>query len=288
MAVDEARIARIAADNARIADTAKWLSAGLAGLGGLLIAGLQLASLGALDDPTRITAAAAGGVVAFACFVAATLATVSVLLPVRLTLPALAAREAGKGGADPVVAWIHANRGGRVLRAPNDTLAELDHDYDEALAKRREALRAYHETPNATTKAEAKRRTDRALELNGVVGELLAEAAHRETRQSWQNVLLVLPALGVGALLGILALAWALTEPAQDPVDLRGADLSGELRDAELRGAVLDGMKITGADLTGTFLGEASHTQTVWTRVTCPDGTLSDDAGKTCAGHLEP
>ena len=284
---DQARIARLAADTKQLGDTAKWLTAGLAGIGALLIAGLQLASLGGLDDTGRIVAAAAGTVVALAGLIGATLVTLRVLLPSRISLESLAAREREKP-ADPVIAWIHAHRGERVLRDQDDTLAKLAADYTKALAARRDALAANRRRPGDATRAEAQRCTEYAYGLNGIIAETLAEANHRQARRSWDVARLAVPFLALATLAGILALTWAVTAPADGTVDLRGADLSGELRGAELRGVVLDGVTLDGTDLTGTYLGEASQDKTVWSGVTCPDGTSSDAAGKTCAGHLTP
>ncbi|WP_369410317.1 pentapeptide repeat-containing protein, partial [Micromonospora solifontis] len=40
------------------------------------------------------------------------------------------------------------------------------------------------------------------------------------------------------------------------------------------------------ADLSGADLTGASLHGVVWRATTCPDGTNSDTAGGTCAGHL--
>ena len=59
--------------------------------------------------------------------------------------------------------------------------------------------------------------------------------------------------------------------------DLVGADLIGaDLRYADLRYADLTNADLSGADLTGVY----------WFSTTCPDGTNSDDNGKTCVNNL--
>jgi hypothetical protein len=289
MAVDEERIAGLAADTAALAETAKWIAAGLAATGALLITGLQLADLGGLDDTATIAAAAVGAVVALGCFIGGALVTLGVLLPSRVSLEALAEREAELGTRDPVIRWVHDNRGSRVLRDGNDTFERLLVDYRKALRERSEALRENQQDPTAATAARAKRHSERAAQLNAVVAETLEEARHRQARRSFELVKRWMPLLAIGALVGVLAIVWAANEPAPGSLDLRGADLSsGELRDAELRGAVLDGLKIDGVDLRGTFLGGAGIEKTEWANVICPDGAMSADAGETCAGHLEP
>ena len=47
-------------------------------------------------------------------------------------------------------------------------------------------------------------------------------------------------------------------------------------------------MTISGANLKGTYLGDAAIKDVTWKDTLCPDGTNSDTAGNTCAGHLEP
>lgn len=67
----------------------------------------------------------------------------------------------------------------------------------------------------------------------------------------------------------------------------RGATLSGvsfqgaSLRDADMRGARFYGVDLRTADLRGALIDD-----TEWLRTWCPDGTLSDENGGTCAGHL--
>jgi hypothetical protein len=63
-----------------------------------------------------------------------------------------------------------------------------------------------------------------------------------------------------------------LTQANLTAAILTGADLSG----ANLSGANLSGAAMTGAILTGV----------VWSKTTCPDGSLSISNGGTCIGHL--
>jgi uncharacterized protein YjbI with pentapeptide repeats len=70
--------------------------------------------------------------------------------------------------------------------------------------------------------------------------------------------------------------------------DLRGASLAwSSFSDADFRHARLDGADLTGANLTGADLRGVKGLATVtWAATTCPDGTVSDDNGGTCLGHL--
>lgn len=79
--------------------------------------------------------------------------------------------------------------------------------------------------------------------------------------------------------------------------NLTGADLTGAnlynanlnsaiLRGANLSGANLDGALLAYTDLTGADLSGATLNGTIWSRTTCPDGTITKANGGTCVGHL--
>lgn len=55
----------------------------------------------------------------------------------------------------------------------------------------------------------------------------------------------------------------------------------------DLNGADLTGANLTGADLKGATLEGAILRNVIWGKTTCPDGTISDSNGGTCAGHLK-
>jgi outer membrane protein assembly factor BamB len=61
-----------------------------------------------------------------------------------------------------------------------------------------------------------------------------------------------------------------------------GANLSG----AYLAGADLSSANLTQANLRGAILTEANIAGAKWLQTTCPDGTLSNNDGGTCVGHL--
>jgi outer membrane protein assembly factor BamB len=84
--------------------------------------------------------------------------------------------------------------------------------------------------------------------------------------------------------------------------NLKGANLSGcYLPNANLAGASAIGANLSGAYLAGADLSSANFSQATlrgavltnanvsgvkWSQTTCPDGTLSNDHGNTCVGHL--
>jgi len=83
--------------------------------------------------------------------------------------------------------------------------------------------------------------------------------------------------------------------------ELRGANLSGarlvrknfegaDLTGATFEGASFEGVLFSHADLTGATLptGKGALDGAFFGGARCPDATLADDHGGTCAGHLEP
>lgn len=84
--------------------------------------------------------------------------------------------------------------------------------------------------------------------------------------------------------------------------NLKGVNLSGcylpnaSLAGANATGANLSGAYLTGADLSsvnfsqanlrGAVLTDANVSGVKWLQTTCPDGTLSNNNGATCVGHL--
>jgi streptogramin lyase len=81
--------------------------------------------------------------------------------------------------------------------------------------------------------------------------------------------------------------------------DLRGCDLAGavligvDLSGADLRWATIglspmQQADLTDADLRGSDLQHATLDGATWSSTICPDGSLSDDNGGSCLGHLRP
>lgn len=69
--------------------------------------------------------------------------------------------------------------------------------------------------------------------------------------------------------------------------DLQQADLMGaDLTDADLAGANLRGANLMAADFEGAILTQADVRDVTWSTTRCPDGTVSDQNGGTCLGHL--
>ena len=72
-------------------------------------------------------------------------------------------------------------------------------------------------------------------------------------------------------------LGFSLLTSAHAGANMEGCDLTG----ASLKKCDLDGVNFNNAVLKGTNMGA-----TVWPSVICPDGTLSNECGYSCEGHL--
>jgi hypothetical protein len=286
---DEQLLTRLQARTVATGESAKWMVAALGGIGALLLTGLQLAKVSGVDGVDRHAALLLGSALGVAGLILAGLVTVRVLLQSSVSLEDLAAREAGeRPDRYRLLPWITESRA--TVLPGYDSVSELVADYRKSFDEAARTLAEHYADPLDPDKAIAAQEADeRALTVNGVTAELVAHARCRETQRTFTLARRWLAGIGPLVALGILAVTWALNAPARPPVDLRGAELtSGTLVNAELVKAKLDGLKISGMDLRGTNLGEASIEKTTWTDTRCPDGVRSDNAGDTCAGHLEP
>jgi uncharacterized protein YjbI with pentapeptide repeats len=75
-----------------------------------------------------------------------------------------------------------------------------------------------------------------------------------------------------------------LSNANSSAVDLSGA----ELQYADLSGANLTQTSFGQANLTGADMSGATLTGTYWSDTICPDGTISDNDGDTCANNMTP
>jgi hypothetical protein len=272
--------------NQRIRDAAKWLIASSAAVGAALIAGSQLSSIGRLDVglPTtigtaRLWIASLGALLSLVAVVAIIRTGVRLLLPKLVVIGDLAdAWDAPSAELRPVVAFFRQHP--KYLQGAASP-ADLVRKREERIKQLTEAAAAGEPVAELRTR------------VAGVDQRITATermAQHQALRADFgQSLRRLTPATAVAAI-GIVAFAWAANPPARTvTADLRNAKLTGAfLRDADLRNAKLDGADLTGADLTGAKLEGASLVRVIWARTTCPDGSSSEENGRTCAGHLNP
>ncbi|GIE99961.1 pentapeptide repeat-containing protein [Paractinoplanes rishiriensis] len=270
----------IVAGNERIRDTAKWFIAGLAAVGAALIAGSQLSSIGRLEVgwPTsvataRLWVAVSGAVLALAAVVFAITGAVRVLLPVGVLIADLA-----ENWATPEPRFCRAVEFFR--RRPKYLQGVAG---PQELIDRRQALVDQLGKPGADPNLDRK-----IAAMDQRVDAIESMASHETLAATFDRCLRRLLVASAVVAAGVVAFAWAANPPAKTvTADLRNARLTGAfLRDADLRNAKLDGADLTGADLTGADLTGASLVKVVWSRTTCPDGSVSDANGQTCKGHL--
>jgi hypothetical protein len=286
---DAARLELLEAHARTEAGSSKWLAAALGGVGALLLGGLQLANLGGLEGFDRIAASVLAGLVATLGVVGAIIVTVGAMMPISLTFADLEHADSDDGRRTKALRdWIGKNRR-RLLRG-DERVADLSADYERALAEVNTRYAAWYADPdNPEKEMRAKAAGEWRLYLNGLISELVAEAKLHMTRRAVRRSRWAVMGASVAVAAGIVVLILATTEPEAPALDLRGADMTGlKLGNVELRGVNLSGMTIKNADLTGADLRDATIDGTTWVNTICPDGVNSDNAGKTCAGHLTP
>lgn len=291
----------LSAPTTQIRETAKWLVAGLAAVGAVLVAGSQLASLGKLDlgsplsgdtwqstQTARLWIALLGLVVALGAVLLALRATLPLLVPQDWPLRAVVDEFAKE--KSPARTFLSAHPEYLSPYAtPQELLdrqEELERErgqkqqlYDNALDDGREAANEALKTTRHKLAAAYRHAED----LGALVGYVTLKDSFTLSKR-W-----ILGMAGAVAL-GTCAFAWAANPPdAAKAASLAGADLSGtDLGAAKLQKADLTGADLRSADLGGADLSGAVLDGVQWGRTTCPDGRLSDEVGGSCAGHLEP
>jgi hypothetical protein len=298
----------------RVRESAAWLVGAFGAVGLLLVPGLQLADLGALDD-TRLWVALGSVIVA-----AVALGIAVALIAPLLRSSATTIVDLGKSSrpwAEEVRAALNANR--TLFRHTTSVGGLIGRDEDarwklsnvrlqkRATADRlRRAQAALAGAPPAKV-GQAAVACAIAREHDARVAELVsgAESNLREIEEATaaveavarfyeaairfrraRNRLVLCTVVVAGAM---AALAIASHPPPPGVADfshahLTAVDLSGtDLRDATFAHATLTRVNLTGANLDGADLDDVT-----WRTVRCPDGHDSDDAGGTCEDHLTP
>lgn len=271
----------------RIRDAAKWLIAASAAVGAVLIAGSQLSSIGQLDLGRRLYAAIGGVALALMAVVFAMWVAVQVLRPIGVTLKELQDHWAANDRAD--VKFFHKNPGQLGYSSPTDLRTAREQAWQEREDKRVALDAASGEAARKTAQEQFDAADDEYERINSDVLSILQNAQYQLLQDKFNKTLWKLLAAAVLAAGGIMVFAWAANPPKPPSVttSLRNAHLIGaDLRDANLAGADLTGADLTDANLRGADLSNAVVKDVTWLNTTCPDGTNSDDAGKTCRGHL--
>jgi hypothetical protein len=289
---------RVDAQGNQIREAAKWLIGSFAAVGGALIAGSQLSSIGKLPvcapsstDCARLWIAGGGAVVALLGVMWAVWTGVALLAPSRLQVSDLKLKWKRK---EPIYEYFNANpgqlQGFRNLEDPEATQTAASKRYDDLHAR---VLRAQ----GASRDKIVEEMEEAAEELRVVirrVDDVVTIANHVEYVHFFRGSALRRLIAGAGAAaIGIVAFTWAANPSGPLPkVSMRGAALPGvnlsgaNLVGVDLMGANLRGADLTGADLEGANLDDADVRNVVWSGTICPDGSNSDKAAGSCENHL--
>jgi hypothetical protein len=184
----------------RLRDTSKWLIGVFAAVGGVLIAGTQLASIGSLipGDWLRFAIAVVGLLVAISGAAWVIAAALNVATAGSVSLTGLASRPSN----DSVRTRLE---GDQALMGTYGDLGALDRRYTDALRKRREAYEAYQIDDADADKLAASQRAHDDLEFVGqTVGNVLDVASFEDVANTFKHARGSL--LG-GALLAALGVA---------------------------------------------------------------------------------
>jgi hypothetical protein len=273
--------------NSQIRDAAKWLIASAAAVGAALIAGSQLSSIGALEvgwpttvETTRLWVAVAGAVVGLVSITYILWTAVKLLPEVHVTIREIVDSWDNPSNPGLALAIAHLKQNPRYLQG-FETPKALEEHRDAAVT----ALRAMSDED----KIKEQQDYIRGLDLR--IGAVERRAASKVLLASFRTALKRLLYGTAATAMGILAFAWAANPPTTPPptANLENAQLvDADLRDADLAGVDLDNADLTDANLTGADLTDASITDVTWRNTICPDGTNSDAAENSCAGHLTP
>jgi hypothetical protein len=266
--------------NNRIRDAAKWLIGSSAAVGAVLIAGSQLSNIGRLDPGPRLALAIGAVVVGLIAVVYTIWKTVSLLPPVTVTITDLsAAWDKPDRRLKPAVDFFRSHP--KYLQG-YESPAELEEERSEFVSALSDPLRPLNED-------EVKQLNRAIADRDGRVDAIQQIAQHKVLEGRFKATLgQLLVATGFVAA-GIITFAWASNPKPVPPASANLTDArltNANLRDADLSHAKLDHVDFTNSDLTGAHLGGASIFGVKWQNTICPDGTNSNSAGNSCAGHL--
>lgn len=196
----------LAAAEARIRDTAKWLTVSVASIATLLAAGTQLSSLGKLasNGGRMHTAMLAGGV---------TLAMVAIILGASVWVAATPAHSLKELVADPPMGL------GDALTAPDymdgvETVGSLNIAFNDAVTERRAAYSDALQTPYTREKNDRLTAADgKVIYLSGVIQNLIGVVRYRNLAFRWRLAGWTVVVAGAVAAAGLGVFAWAVNPP---------------------------------------------------------------------------
>lgn len=184
----------------QIRETAKWLVVCLAAIGGVLVAGVQLSSVGSLEPHSEryITAIWAGVLTGLG---AASILYGAVLTATKKALPLSALNSD---------AYIFKDK---VLLQGQESLNTLRTNYQDALEQKSKALEANYKMPSQRTRVMADTAQARVEYLDGIVRNVLEVASYHRLLDQWRVSALIISVGAALASVGIAMFAWAANPP---------------------------------------------------------------------------
>lgn len=189
----------------RLRETAKWLIGAYAAVGAAIIAGLQLTSLGKVEDPTRFWVGAIAAAVALIAVVAGISKIATVLAPVKI-------EAADLGPGSDAEKMVHATP--TLLKGQAATLADLQSQYETALSEfqdKRATARGALDDPAERTTAEgaAEQARSRMMALFDPLDGMRKLVLFERVQQRYDDAKRALGVAAVVIIVGVITFAWA-------------------------------------------------------------------------------
>lgn len=205
----------------RLRDTSKWLIGAYAGVGAILVAGLQLTSLGKVEDDTRLWLAIAGAAAALLAVTLGIGAIARVLAPVSVV-------DNDDLGANSEMQTLTASDP-LWLKGMAPDLQTLRTEYTQALTTYQNARAVARDTPS--TEADEAKANARAamLALFDPLDRLRKQVLFNKVQNRFKDAkrLLLLSSLVVAA--GVIAFAWAANPSDDDQAEAKTESSGPEL-----------------------------------------------------------
>ena len=197
----------LGAARGRIRETAKWLSVSVGAVAGVLVAGLQLSSIGSLALWSgRFWCAIVGASLAVAGAGFVLSRTIDTMAAPALALHELTSKKPPEG-VGPALA-------DRALRGDHDDVSALQEAYMAAISARDQAFRNHYGKPDDRALGTAADVADaQAVVLSETVGSLLDVASYQALAHRWRAARRAVIGGAALAAVGIGAFAWATNPP---------------------------------------------------------------------------
>jgi hypothetical protein len=204
----------------RLRETAKWLIGAYAAVGAAIIAGLQLTSLGKVEDDARLWVGAVAAAVALLAVMTGISKIAGVLAPAKVE-----AQDLGPNSeAEKMVQATPT-----LLKGQATTLAELRSKYDVALADfevKRSAAHGPFDSPAAQNAAEsdAEQAHRRMMALFGPLEQMRKLVLFEKVQKRYDDAKHALGVAGIVIVAGVITFAWAANPSDESQADAKAQE----------------------------------------------------------------